>query len=292
MTPRFSLMTRLNEEGTGSNIISRPPHITGVDFPRVEEKPLHYTVNEYGINKTIKVDGSRALINPDTGNMYSIVSDRYQTIPYRDSLEMVEDAIQNNSEFGTFERTVDFMQGGGRMLAKYRFTDHLIPIGDDNDLVNPEIYVRRSYDTTWGFVLLFGAFRWVCSNGLVVGEKVLNYKHKHTTGLNQNSLLEDLKGSMDKFAVQADIWRTWLDRMTTPNDYERVMGTLEFGKNHTEAIEREVEVSSNVTMEDVRTKTLSYWLFFNVLSQYITHKVESPVRREYFFDRMRSAFRK
>jgi len=291
LNPRFSLMTRLNEDKTGSIISPPPPRIVGIDFPRVEERPLYNTMDEYGVTKTIKVEGSRAMVNPDSDHMYSIVSDRYKTVHYKDSLEMVEDALQSNSEYGKYERHVDFMNDGGRMLAKYRLTDHAIPVGSNDDLINPEVIVRRSYDTTWGFVLLFGAFRFVCSNGLVVGQKIVDYKHKHTLGLDQNVLLESLKGGMDRFMKEVERWNTWLDKVTTPDDYERVMKTMDFGERHNEALEREVEVSSNITLNDVRTKTLNYWNFFNVLSQYITHQVPSPLRKEQFFDRMRSAFR-
>ena len=300
-SPRFSVMTRFNEPSIVNSsppvntLAVTPAPLDEITFPRLSEKKLYYRNNESGFTDTIEVAGAKALINPDNGNLYSVVSNVYQTIPYKTTLDMIEDAIQSTPEFGNFKRSVNFMNDGGRMIAKYRFTDHLIPVGSNADLVHPEVYVRRSYDTSWGFILLLGAFRLVCSNGLVVGEKILEYKHKHTTGLDQKILLESLKGSMDKFSRQTKIWESWLDRVTTPNEYERVMNKMEFGQRHTRDIEKEVEVSSNITLEDIKTKTLSYWMFFNIISQYITHKIKrnntiNLSRQEFYYDRMRAAF--
>lgn len=309
MNPRFSLMTTWQEENAiplqEKNMEYIPPQnevtpLTKIDFPPIEEKKLTYSLgsNDYGVNMNVDVDGTRALINPTTGNLYSIVSDKYKVVPYEESLELVEEAIQANSEFGRYKRTLSFMNDGGRMIAKYRFTDHNIPIGK-GDLVNPEIIVRRSYDTTWGFALLFGAFRMVCSNGLVIGEKILEYNHKHTVNLDLESVMKSLNGAIDKFSIQTRIWEKWVDRVTTLEDYERVMATMDFGKRHEEAVVDEVEVSSDVTLDDLKMKTLSYWLFFNIISQYVTHRIRvrgnqeqiAEVRRETFFDRMRIAFR-
>ena len=301
--PRFITLANYTEE---KPVIPPPPTVTPaisvsplseIKFPHITEKKLYYKGHEEGLERMSKITDIRALINPDKGNIYSVVSNRYQMIPYKTTLEMVEEAIQTTPEFGNYQRSVRFTKDGGRMVAKYRFIDHMIPIGSNKDMVNPEIHVRRSYDTTWGFVLLLGAFMLVCSNGLVVGEKVLEYKHKHTLGVNQAELLESLNGSMDKFSDQVKIWEHWLDRMTTPDDYERIMNTMEFGERHTRAIETEVEISSHVTIDSLRTKTLSYWMLFNIISQYITHRVvknNQPnfTRQEFFYDRMRTAFRR
>ena len=36
-----------------------------------------------------------------------------------------------------------------------------------------------------------------------------------------------------------------------------------------------VETSSGVMLDDLKTRTLIYWAFFNIVMQYISHRVES-----------------
>jgi hypothetical protein len=313
--PRFLLSTNFNEETSNERkenpmetlipeiveenslmipqrqAIVSPP----VVYPEVIERPVYYFNN----NEIRHVEGQRSLVNPKNGNVYSIVSDKYKVLPYKDSIEMIEESISKNSEFGRYEKNIEFLNEGGKMLAKFKFTDHSMEI-QKGDFVNPEIILRRSYDAAWGFVLMFGAFRLICSNGLTIGEKILEYKHLHTKGINLQQISESLEGSLDRFSLQTKIWEKWVDRVTTSEDYERVMNTLDLGKNHTEAIENEIEISSDITLDDIRTKTLSYWVFFNLISQYITHKIVQRginnnaialQRQQTFYDRMRTAFR-
>jgi hypothetical protein len=263
-----------------------------ITYPKVEERVLFY--NHAGATR--RAEKNRALVDPDTGNLYAVVSDRYQLIPFERSVEMVEEAVTKLPEFGPYERSITFPKASrgpgkdspGRMLARWRFTNDLVNIGGHE--IAPEIILRRSYDTSWEFWLLAGAFRFVCMNGIVTGEKVLDFRHKHTSGIVMADLQKSLEGSMERFHVQANEWKQWNDRITTIDDYEHVMNVMNFSDGHLESIGNEVEVSSEITLDDIKTKTLSYYLFFQILSQYITHRVKSQMRQQYFFDRQRTAF--
>ena len=75
-----------------------------------------------------------------------------------------------------------------------------------------------------------------------------------------------------------------------PKDYERVMKSLPLSKKDEEAIGKIVETSSEITIADIRLKTLSVWIFFNILCQYITHHVDSHLKKEHLERAMRRNF--
>ena len=119
----------------------------------------------------------------------------------------------------------------------------------------------------------------------------MDYRRKHTKlDVENEEMKRILMGSMEKFSEQTSIWKTWVDRVTQVEDYERVIAGLGLGKRATEEIGTLVEASSDITIDAIRTKTLTYWLFFNILSQYITHRITSENRRIHAQDQMRKYF--
>ena len=47
------------------------------------------------------------------------------------------------------------------------------------DMMNPEIIIKNSYDGTSQVHILSGAFRLVCSNGMIIGTTIDKYNYKH-----------------------------------------------------------------------------------------------------------------
>jgi hypothetical protein len=254
-----------------------------LSFPSVETRPI-LTDNE------IVCEGYQAITNPDNDHLYTVASDKYHVTRHEDLLITVEEAIAENPEFGHFKRSISFTNDGARMRAKYRFPDVEFPL-DHSDVINPTVEVYNSYDLSWSRRVLFGAFRLVCSNGLVIGKTFMNYRRKHSYLDQDNREIKSLLMSgMELFSEQTELWKSWVDKVTTPEQYERVMTGLDFSNRQMEEVEREVEVSSNIILEDVKRRSLSYWVFFNILSQYITHRVKSENRRVSLENHMRKYF--
>ena len=49
------------------------------------------------------------------------------------------------------------------------------------DMMNPEIIIKNSYDGTSQVHILSGAFRLVCSNGMIIGTTIDKYNTKFLT---------------------------------------------------------------------------------------------------------------
>jgi len=243
------------------------------EFPAVRED-----VVSWGRRTRTHCPNYKAIVNPETGDTYSIVSPGYQLVKHEDAIETVIQAIDKSPEFGKYDVQTDIFSDGGKMNTKITFPDIVYDIGK-GDPINPTINIKNSYDTGWQYEVRFGAFRLVCSNGLVIGKQFAFYVKKHTQSLNQEVVQQILCKGMEEYSEQTEIWKKWADRVTTSSEYEYTMKELNLTKNEQEVIHQEVEVSSNLMLDDMKTKSLSYWMFYNIICQYITHNVQSQIRK-------------
>lgn len=75
----------------------------------------------------------------------------------------------------TFKKVVS-INGGARI--EIVMTGPPFTVADDN--MDRQLHIRESYDGGWKFSLMFGAFRLVCSNGMIIGNKDAHIQVRHT----------------------------------------------------------------------------------------------------------------
>jgi len=261
--------------------------LSEVKWPIVYEKPLYYRKNYDDQSRSLILDTHKMIVN-ENDDILNVVSKNYTTIQHGDFVGDVIEMIPN--EFGIQKPKLWISDDHARMSLDITFPDIVVDIGK-NDPISPTLELKNSHDGHWAVDLMLGAFRFRCSNGLVIGKQIFHQGKKHIgERIYFPSLKEDFKRSMDDFFIQTKVWDSWQDRITTYNDYERVMIACQFGKKAMAEIEEEVEVSSNKMIHDIQLKTLSYWFFYNILMQYVSHKVESRIRKAEFQARMRKVF--
>ena len=255
-----------------------------MQFPELVEKPIYYLDN-----RLRKVETHKLLMDKNTGNKFAVASKMYKPTLHEDMLEVIDDVLYHAPEYGKVEKDIVLYDDGGKMEAKYRFPEIKVDIGD-GDMVNPQISVLNSYDLGWARSILFGAFRLVCSNGLVIGRKLFEYKQKHSTPFDRQEVKNTLIMSMEQFSDQTQIWKRWVDEIVTFEKYEEVIEKLPLAQKDVVAIGNEVEISSNIMIDDIKTRTLTMMLFFNILCQYTTHRVQSHMKRINIENGMRKVF--
>jgi len=231
--------------------------------------------------------GYTAIINPDTNDLFSIVSPKYKIVKHIDILSKVEDAIVKHIEYGAPKRTIATFENGARMQAKYIFPDVSVNIkGADN--IHPSIEIRNGYDGMWGFGVMFGAFRLVCSNGLVIGQKELNFRKKHFNPAQQFLSQDMLSDSMEAFSEKTEIWKTWAENVMEQAQIAKAMEDMDLREKEVDGINNVIETSTGITL--LANQVVTKWIFFNILSQYITHHVSSINRQVELEARMRKIF--
>ena len=153
----------------------------------VREEPV-YVIAETGSNQLIP--HKKALINDNTSEVLSVVSDRYEVLENRTALEIVESccikAFPNSKleNWRVFSIEAPLTLGHCRVDFSYKgdFVDSEWSLGKNkNDKYVPFVRMCNSYNTTFAFTIRFGLIRWACTNGLVDWDSSITIKAAHNT---------------------------------------------------------------------------------------------------------------
>lgn len=261
-------MTELNQE--------RILEIRNIhNLPKVECRKIAFGD---GAKWTLAPKMAIAGVNND--KLFGIHSDGYRLVPHEVGIHLVEEvALAHKHLLGPFETDVALYDDGRRMRATLRFfeTEHQITLlNGQKDLINPTIDYFNSYDGGWAEKLMFGAYRLICSNGMVVGEKLFHDRVIHI-GERPEEFFMDLESSIKQYKAQTGIWKHW---HKVEAKQEQVDIVIEPFTN---------TIQDEMTAECAAVKKLTLWLLFNVVTAAITHRIKSLQRQVILQNHLRRA---
>ena len=108
-----------------ATILSNPK----LTFPAVCETPV-----AWGNLNLQRTDDYKAIVNPETGKVFSIVSKGYKLIRHEEAVFLIERVLNKSSP--RYDLRTEFYNDGGRMLRTYRFFDKKVEI-QKGDTVSP-----------------------------------------------------------------------------------------------------------------------------------------------------------
>jgi len=233
----------------------------------------------------ITIPNQKAIVNPVTNHVFAVASGKYNLVTHQEVMENVEEVIERENSLGTFSKNISLDKHGGRMRTTYTFSDMSIPVGDNKDLINPSIEVFNSYDLSWRHSVMAGAFRVLCSNGLVVGNKYMNYRKKHNPDLYLQDVQRALQGGLEKMTEQSTLWKQWSEEDMNKTVTEKIIKESGLNNKETEALVSTKEASTGLTLdaflnfENTVQTIMNKWIFFNIFTQFLTHQIKSESRR-------------
>ncbi len=263
--------------------------MSDVKYPKVELRPVYTMDRGNGPTFRVPVDGHVALVNPDTNHTYAVHSDRYHLARHEEVLEPVLEVLARENH--RLQLDVKFPEDGARMWAKLIFPDISYPVTTrHNDSVHPTLEVFGSYDGAWPTKMLIGAYRLVCTNGMIVGVQFDAFYQRHWTDFDTEGVIDMVRGFDGVFCQQTEIWRNWANTPALPADYENLIDPLRLSNKDLTAIGREVEASSGLRLDDLKLRTLDRWSLFNIVTQFLSHSVRGGAGRQAeLFARLRTA---
>ncbi len=173
------------------------------------------------------------------------------------------------------------------MCRTYRFKKITIDIRP-GDRVHPELLLYNSYDVSWPLIVLLGAFRLMCKNGLIVRKQLSQFRKRHVVELERMDFTEQVTTALARFEKQVKTWRKWGARPLSLETYQKVMKAMEFGKRATDAIEEKVNDDVERFLSDGSPQP-TVWVFYNLITWYITHRSVSLNHRVELEGRLRRA---
>ena len=139
-------------------------------FP-VKEIPAVFT-NDNIWNKNT---GHKFIIREDTEQVLSCMTDEYRMVTNKELTDVATPILEKHNAVLTEAISLG---DGQKTVYKWKIPGIKIKIAED-DIMNPEIIIKNSYDGSLQVHILAGAFRLVCSNGMIIGVTLghKNYKH-------------------------------------------------------------------------------------------------------------------
>jgi hypothetical protein len=251
-------------------------------FPEVELAPIHSPDGK-------KMGSNVAVWNRGENIVYAVASDKYKLIRHEEVIARAEEIVRGDHGLGSYTRTIKFDNGGGWMRATYTFNGVEVDVGGHP--INPTLEIFNSYDLTSKLKLLLGAFRLVCTNGLVIGKHLAEYKGRHMPYLSLNMAEDELKLGMGKLEEEAKVWSEWDKEVMEEKEVLEIIDGLSLKKGEEAELIVEPETTTMVSIEtwrmllqmgekyQERVNAMTRWILFNIITQFITHRVRSEMRK-------------
>ena len=157
-------------------------------FP-VKEMPAMLGLND--------ITGHKFIVREDTEQVLSCMSNEYKLVTNQEVFEKSSEVIK---EFeGTLTETKIF-GNGARARWRYRFPQ-TIKVGEDD--MHPEIIMGNSYDGTSQVYMMMGAYRLICSNGMIIGVTFGKFNNRHSVYNPNVKQLDTVLPDMIRTAITA-----------------------------------------------------------------------------------------
>lgn len=238
-------------------------------------------VEEVKTVESNKIVPRQAIINADTGDLVSVVSNRYNIVENEDLVNRFEKYLKDTDV--NFVRTGEGVNGtGSRFWANYKFPEIKTNVGEYktafgtlSDDIELTIDIWNSYNGVSGVGEGVGGLRKVCLNGLIAKEKLFKLNERHT-GI--DDLIESfcLNFETAKTIFLDNLAPSWNDLKSANFEKTRaavVLKNLELGKMYA----KKMGYIYQQHLKGDQLKTM--WDFYNMITWFTSHVMEQRSRR-------------
>ena len=125
--------------------------------------------------KEIDSTGYKFITRSDTGDILSCMTDEYRLVTNSEIMDVAGPLMKKSGAKLCEARTFG---NGARTMWQWKLPDKVKV--DSRDYVNPTVTIRNSYDGSIQVHILAGAFRILCSNGMIIGIVISNKSNRHS----------------------------------------------------------------------------------------------------------------
>ena len=202
----------------------------------------------------------KLIVREDTNKILSCMTNDYKVVTNEKIINFADPIVKKRG--GSFKEAEMFGHGA-RSVMKWHFPNEKVTVAKEDDL-HPEIIIKNSYDGTVGVNVAAGAFRLICSNGMVIGVVTNEYRNKHSI---YNVSLDDLEGIIESTIENT---KYLFDNelpvlMTTPIREKHIMDFIKMFP---------IQANSVVTQRLIADKPKTFWDLFNVGTNVLTHHMQ------------------
>ncbi len=269
-----------------------------------KENPFFSVKREKLFRKDGTDTGYDSLYRKNDMTQLAVVSRDYQLVRHKDAVHFIRSTL-NELGIENEKHKIELASNGSKMFYKLKLPDYRFnPTnnGGNNTALDgskkkdefiPTITVTNSYDRTTSFCLKYGAFRLVCSNGMVIGDVVQDVKllHRHQN-VDFDMLRNSLVVSVEETIAGLKTSYTQLNQSDGAPYFDEMIKEEEFPKKYKRQMIK--DMGGHVTVEydkneetgliepvDFRVqKAFSAYLLWCILTSIVTHQVQSVMVRQ------------
>ena len=173
--------------------------------------------NHTRLNERLDMIVRKPYKQDDTFVPIGVVSKEYQLVPHKEVFGVVAEALQKN-KIGLADTSVELTltQYGERMgLSVFLPNKFNFDPGDGHPMAM-RLECLNSVEGSTRFKVFIGWFRFICSNGLIIGVTRANFQHRHTGDLSITDIAAILKSGLKEADNEKERFGLWRARRVTP----------------------------------------------------------------------------
>lgn len=228
------------------------------EFP-VKLQEIH-TINP--VNHSDVIENKLAVVRQDTGKILGIVSKKYELLQHSTVIFTFRKALENIQH----SEKISMIHDGAEMLAVYTIKNTQIEIVKD-DIVSLQVVIKNSYNGANTLQMMLGAFRLVCSNGMILGKEFFTFRQKHI-GSNVGFSIGTAGERIEEISSQFASLSTTFQKM---NDTQVLSPASELYTPEIIALPKYLLSAAQDSYEKENVQT--QWGFYNGLTNAITHSI-------------------
>lgn len=206
MTVYDNLMQQIDDAGLLFNVTSHSM------LARLEKNEATGTFS------TCPIPNKRALINAKSGEVISVVSDRYKVVTNEQIFSSFCKSIENSGVDAEGARVnVSQTESGGRAMVDFVFPAHQLQVAGDDSSTALQMCALNSFDGSHRYAVKAGGLRMKCLNGQILGDIVGSYSSTHTASLDVQASADYIVQMITDFNTAGEYWSRM---MQTPITWE------------------------------------------------------------------------
>lgn len=242
---------------------------------KLDNAGLLFNVREEGVLTASGqvVPKRKALINTKSGEVMSVVSEAYRTVPNEEIFAGFCKAVED-SGINADGAQVNVRQTptGSRAMVDFVFPNQTVSF--QGDVTALQIAALNSFDGTTRYLTKAGGLRMKCLNGQILGRIVGSYSSKHQSTLDVDAGAAQVIKMVQEFNNAKEYWQTLMMRSVSYDTRLRVyadfLGLKALDSNDlldNSRFQHVMKLDHSYTQEMGGTA----WALYNVLTDYTTH---------------------
>ncbi len=227
-------------------------------FFKVEKVPVQTIMGNTIRNKY-------ALVNCENGETLGLVDRKYKLVTNRQIADLFYE-FTNRYDVNVVKDFVDSIGKRWKRWVVFKGDNKIYNIDGRNDTINIMIEIFNSYTGKSSFGYEIMAYRSYCNNGCVFGKRSLlkvNYHHFHG---NPDKLMLDFDSRMNVCHDNINIWRSWVGKKITINDFYKFAEKKVNERLLTKIISKwKTELGNDTNM----------WYAYNMITAMATHETKA-----------------